>query len=86
VCVGRMGFYVKSPAGTVSVLSTPNNVYADTSNQLTKYGLGSFAFYGEPMTGTWEVYAVSVDGNAHCGDKPRGTTLSNIEYRLIAAK
>lgn len=95
VCVGSVGFFVKSPSGTVSALSLPyNSYYYNGVSAVNKYGLGSYAFYGENATGTWEVYAVSgVPTNACSTYQPQGgthtvtlTTPLAVEYRVIAAK
>ncbi|MCE7505896.1 S8 family serine peptidase, partial [Polynucleobacter sp. IMCC30063] len=71
VCMGSVGIFLKSPQGTVSILSTPYNLfYNDTGNtkdqrdggkisSQTLYALGSYAFYGENPKGDWTVYAVS---------------------------
>ncbi|WP_316665284.1 S8 family serine peptidase [Ralstonia psammae] len=95
VCVGSIGFFVKSPSGTVSALSLPYNGYYNNGvDTVNKYGLGSYAFYGENAGGTWEVYAVSgVPTNACSTYQPQGgthtVTLATplaVEYRVIAAK
>lgn len=95
VCVGSVGFFVKSPSGTVSALSLPYNGYYNNGvDTVNKYGLGSYAFYGENAAGTWEVYAVSgVPTNACSTYQPQGgthtVTLATplaVEYRVIAAK
>jgi subtilisin family serine protease len=95
VCVGSVGFFVKSPSGTVSALSLPYNGYYNNGvSAVNKYGLGSYAFYGENAAGTWEVYAVSgVPTNACSTYQPQGgahtvtlTTPLAVEYRVIAAK
>ena len=95
VCVGSVGFFVKSPSGTVSALSLPYNGYYNNGvDTVNKYGLGSYAFYGENAAGTWEVYAVSgVPTNACAKYQPQGgthtvtlTTPLAVEYRVIAAK
>ncbi|CAJ0788173.1 Microbial serine proteinase [Ralstonia condita] len=95
VCIGSVGFFVKSPSGTVSALSLPyNSYYNDGVNAVSSYGLGSYAFYGENAAGTWEVYAVSgVPTNACSSYLPQGGTRTvtlaaplAVEYRVIAAK
>ena len=95
VCIGSVGFFVKSPSGTVSALSLPYNGYYNNGvNAVSNYGLASYAFYGENAAGTWEVYAVSgVPTNACSTYQPQGgthtVTLATplaIEYRVIAAK
>ena len=71
VCMGSVGIFLKSPQGSVSVLSTPYNVfYGNTGHAKdtrdggkitpeSTYVLGSYAFYGENPRGDWTVYAVS---------------------------
>lgn len=95
VCIGSVGFFVKSPSGTVSALSLPyNGYYNDGVKSVSNYGLGSYAFYGENAAGTWEVYAVSaVPTNACPTYQPQGgthtvtlTTPLSVQYRVIAAK
>jgi len=95
VCVGSVGFFVKSPSGTVSALSLPYNGYYENGvSSVSNYGLGSYAFYGENAAGTWEVYAVSgVPTNACTTYQPQGGTQTvtlatplAVEYRVIAAK
>ena len=71
VCMGSVGIFLKSPQGTVSILSTPYNLFYDDTgdprdrrdggkiSSQTAYALGSYAFYGENPKGDWTVYAVS---------------------------
>ncbi|MCX7244039.1 MAG: S8 family serine peptidase, partial [Burkholderiales bacterium] len=71
VCMGSAGIFLKSPQGTVSILSTPYNMFYDNTgdpndrrdggkiSSQTPYALGSYAFYGENPKGDWTVYAVS---------------------------
>ena len=71
VCMGSVGIFLKSPQGTVSILSTPYNMFYDNTgdpndqrdggkiSSQTAYALGSYAFYGENPKGDWTVYAVS---------------------------
>jgi subtilisin family serine protease len=60
VCLGSLGIAVKSPAGTVSLLKLFNDHFkADALSDFTDYGLASFAFYGEPAEGDWEIFAVA---------------------------
>lgn len=60
VCLGSLGIAAKSPAGTVSLLKLPNDHFkAYGVNQFTDYALGSFAFYGEPAQGDWEIFAIA---------------------------
>jgi len=93
ICVGSVGIFVKSPAGTISALSVPyNGYYLSGVPEATDYGLGSYAFYGESMAGKWEVYAVSAVPTAACRSftsKDGGSTVQlseplTVEYRLIA--
>ncbi|WP_296223989.1 S8 family serine peptidase [Ralstonia sp. UBA689] len=95
VCIGSVGFFVKSPSGTVSALSLPYNGYYNSGvNSASNYGLGSYAFYGENAAGTWEVYAVSgVPTNACSTYQPQGGTHTvtlatplSVQFRVIAAK
>ena len=94
LCIGSVGVFVKSPAGTVSALALPYNSYY-TSNiaSVSKYGLGSYAFYGESVQGVWEVYAVNAIPDAACSsytpDATGVTTLAtplSVEYRVIATQ
>jgi subtilisin family serine protease len=61
LCVGSVGVAVKSPSGTVSLLSIPYNIYhtPQQDKMIEDYGLGSYAFYGEKAKGEWEVYLVA---------------------------
>ena len=95
VCIGSVGFLVKSPSGTVSVLSLPYNSYYSTGvDSVSGYGLGSYAFYGEYTAGTWEVYAVNGVPNGKCkAYKAQGrshtvplTEPLNVQYRIIASR
>ncbi|MGC3030383.1 S8 family peptidase [Burkholderia sp. DN3021] len=95
VCIGSVGFFVKSPSGTISALSLPyNGYYGNGVSSVSNYGLGSYAFYGENAAGTWEVYAVSgVPTNACTEYQPQGSTQTvtlttplAVEYRVIAAQ
>jgi subtilisin family serine protease len=88
LCIGSVGIYVRSPSGTVSVLSVPYNSYWSTNKKLYKesnYGLSSYAFYGERASGTWEIFAVSgtpETTQAACTTSPTGTV--SLKYRIIA--
>lgn len=95
ICVGSVGVFVKSPSGTVSVLSVPyNGYYLSGVGLVDNYALGSYAFHGESMVGNWEVYAVSALPTSGCSSfKPEADGISvkldtplSVEYRLIAAK
>ncbi len=70
VCLGAVGFAVRSPSGTTSLLKLPNDhfrrgkvdpVTKETSKVDTfkAYGLSSAAFYGESMQGDWEVFLLA---------------------------
>jgi subtilisin family serine protease len=60
VCLGSLGIAVKSPAGTVSLLKLFNDHFkADGQSNFNDYALGSFAFYGEPAQGDWEIFTVA---------------------------
>jgi subtilisin family serine protease len=60
VCLGSLGIAVKSPSGTVSILKLFNDHFkADGEYKFEDYGLASFAFYGEPAEGDWELFAVA---------------------------
>lgn len=96
VCMGSVGIFLKSPQGTVSVLSTPYNIFYDkTPNVKDKrdggkitsesgYVLGSYAYYGENQKGDWTVYAVSgtpLDASG-CAANPK----LNVGYRIYNAE
>lgn len=60
VCLGSLGIAVKSPSGTVSLLKLFNDHFkADGWNSFQGYATASFAFYGEPAQGDWEIFAVA---------------------------
>lgn len=60
VCLGSLGIAVKSPSGTMSLLKLPNDHFkADGENSFEAYALGSFAFYGEPAQGNWEIFTIA---------------------------
>lgn len=96
VCMGSVGIFLKSPQGSVSVLSTPYNVfYGKTSNAKdTRNGgkigpdsinvLGSYAFYGENPKGDWTVYAVSGTPltTSECAADPK----LDVGYRIYNAE
>lgn len=94
VCVGALGIALVSPAGTVSYLSVPYNIFYKASNNggndvklasNGNYALGSFAFYGEAAAGTWSVYAVSANPESSCATA--GSTASiDVGYRIFAAQ
>lgn len=88
LCVGSVGVFVKSPSGTVSALSVPYNIYYKSGNaSVTDYGLSSYAFFGEPKAGTWEVYFVSgtpiASGTGACSAAPSSGAHLNVEYRIL---
>ena len=96
VCMGSVGIFLKSPQGSVSVLSTPYNVFYDKTNNENDtrnggkigpesvYVLGSYAFYGENPKGDWTVYAVSGTPlpTSECAANPRLT----MDYRIYNAE
>lgn len=88
LCVGSVGVYVKSPSGTVSILSVPYNIYYNTGKSaLSNYTLSSYAFFGESKTGNWEVYLVSgtpgTTGAATCSASPSGGAPLVTKYRIF---
>ncbi|OEC91214.1 S8 family peptidase [Acinetobacter sp. YK3] len=83
ICVGSVGFFVKSPSGVISVLSQPYNIYYNSGvSKADHYGLGSYAFYGEKAYGVWEVYAVSGDKGS-CKANVTELEPLKVEYRII---
>jgi hypothetical protein len=95
VCMGSVGIFLKSPQGSVSVLSTPYNVFYDnTHTKDTRdggkigpdsiYVLGSYAFYGENPKGDWTVYAVSGTPltTSGCAANPK----LDVAYRIYNAE
>jgi subtilisin family serine protease len=96
VCMGSVGIFLKSPQGSVSVLSTPYNVfYGNTGHAKDTrdggkigpesiYVLGSYAFYGENPRGDWTVYAVSGMPLAasDCAANPK----LDVSYRIYSAE
>ena len=96
VCMGSVGIFLKSPQGTVSILSTPYNMFYDNTgdpndqrdggkiSSQTAYALGSYAFYGENPKGDWTVYAVSGTPLAasECAPNPQLA----MEYRIYNAE
>jgi hypothetical protein len=96
VCMGSVGIFLKSPQGTVSILSTPYNMFYDNTgdpndqrdggkiSSQTPYAVGSYAFYGENPKGDWMVYAVSGTPLAasNCAPSP----LLNMVYRIYNAE
>ena len=74
LCIGSVGFFVKSAQGTWSVLSLPYNVWyqnpavskeeddkapEDGPRKLDRFTLGTYAFYGESASGKFEIFAVA---------------------------
>jgi subtilisin family serine protease len=96
VCMGSVGIFLKSPQGSVSVLSTPYSVfYNKTTNSKDirnggkigpdgNYFLGSYAFYGENPKGDWTVYAVSGTplATSECAVNPK----LHVAYRIYDAE
>ena len=83
LCVGSVGFFVKSPSGVISALSIPYNIYYQADiDQASNFGLGSYAFYGEKPQGSWEIYAVSGD-KGNCKSEITATQPLKIEYRIL---
>jgi subtilisin family serine protease len=83
LCIGSVGIYVQSPSGTVSILAVPYNIYWDSQSKLAEennYGLGTYAFYGEAATGTWQVFSVS---GTPTGCTTASTSSISVEYRII---
>lgn len=88
VCIGSVGVFVRSPAGTVSALSVPYNIYYNTgNNEVSQYGLSSYAFFGELKTGNWEVFLVSGtptnSGTGACSATPSSSAPLSVEYRIL---
>ncbi len=95
ICIGSVGFFVRSPSGTISALAVPYNSYYGTGvPEVKNYGLGSYAFHGENAAGNWEVYAVSAMPAGTCNSfipESDGVSVKlgkplAVEYRVIAAK
>ena len=96
VCMGSVGIFLKSPQGTVSILSTPYNQFYDNTgdpkdqrdggkiSSQTRYALGSYAFYGENPKGDWTVYAVS--GTPLAASKCAPNPQLAMEYRIYNAE
>jgi subtilisin family serine protease len=95
VCLGSLGFAVRSPSGTTSLLKLPNDHFRKNGiHQFSRYGLGSYAFYGEPAQGDWEIFAIAAnpdlqftDDQLPChsknGNAERNFTLL-VQARIIA--
>lgn len=95
ICIGAVGIAVKSPSGMVSLLATPYNIYyapnaqsaTSTAASVSNYTLGSFAFYGEPTIGTWEIYAISgMPSTTNCSNAPGTGTLKALSAPLTPLK
>ena len=96
VCMGSVGIFLKSPQGTVSILSTPYNMFYDKTvvpndkrdggkiSSQTVYALGSYAFYGENPKGDWTVYAVSGTPLAASNCAPNPQLI--MDYRIYNAE
>ena len=85
ICIGAVGLAVKSPSGTISLLSIPYNIYqaSTTASSVSNYTLASFAFYGETTTGTWEIYTIGGTPLAGCSNAPAsGTSTVNLSTPL----
>jgi subtilisin family serine protease len=92
VCMGSVGIFLKSPQGTVSILSTPYNMFYDKTvapkdqrdggkiSSETLYVLGSYAFYGENRKGDWTIYAVS--GTPLAASECEPNPILNMAYRI----
>jgi hypothetical protein len=62
VCLGSLGIAVRSPSGTTSLLKLPNDHFRRYGiKSFMGYGLGSYAFYGEPAQGDWEILVVAAN-------------------------
>lgn len=83
LCIGSIGVAVKSPAGTVSLLSVPYNIFFNSAQNsgVTNYGLGSYAFYGEPAKGDWTVYLLAGTPDVNCNLTPAS---SKVDVRFIS--
>ena len=96
VCMGSVGIFLKSPQGTVSILSTPYNMFYDKTvvpkdkrdggkiSSQTVYALGSYAFYGENPKGDWTVYAAS--GTPLAASECAPSPLLAMDYRIYNAE
>jgi len=90
LCIGSVGIAVVSPSGTVSILSTPYNIFYKASNNKgtdiklsasCNYALGSVAFYGEPGAGTWKVFSIAAQPEETCTNASAASI--SIGYRII---
>lgn len=83
LCIGSVGFVVKSPSGMLSSLSIPFNIhYKSAISSVSNYGLGSYAFHDENSKGNWEIYAVSGNKGTCTSDIKQDEPLK-VEYRII---
>ncbi len=67
VCLGSIGIAVKSPSGTTSLLKLPNDHFRGSGMLVplfNHYALGSYAFYGEPARGDWEIFVIAANPDA----------------------
>jgi hypothetical protein len=97
LCLGSLGIAVQSPSGTMSLLKMPLDHFAllDIS-EFDQYGLGSYAFHGEPAEGVWTFYLVASnpkldpakwDGRSQscaAAGAPVGDRRLTVEARIIA--
>lgn len=88
LCIGSVGVMLRSPAGTVSALAVPYNVYYKSGNSsVNQYALSSYAFFGEPKAGNWEVFLVSgtpiASGSGACSAAPSASQALTVEYRIL---
>ena len=95
ICIGAVGIAVKSPSGTVSLLSIPYNIYyapnassdPSTAASVTNYTTASFAFYGEPTIGNWQIYAVSgTPTTTNCSNAPGTGSVKSLRSPLTPLK
>ncbi len=99
VCLGSVGIAVESPAGTKSLLKMPIDHFARLNiSAFSKYGAGSYAFYGENGKGKWKIYALASNprldreswgSDASCDALPQDGAFARhaellVEARLIA--
>jgi len=86
LCIGSVGIFARSPSGTVSVLATPYNIYWNTNKKLylkSSYALSSYAFYGERVSGEWQLFAVSGTPKLDCTSISSGAV--SVGYRVITS-
>ncbi len=88
LCYGLVGFYLESPAGTISILQTPYNImqnatesqrYLEVDDNVV---LSSYAFYGEQSVGQWKLYGVSgASTDAKCTADMNAQI--KVDYRIL---